>query len=75
MFLEKDEIRRLTGRKTRHTQKQVLDAMGIHYKENGIGELVISKRHVERVLGGEPGEIQYDQDPKASMPNFAAIGG
>ncbi|WP_288365535.1 DUF4224 domain-containing protein [uncultured Marinobacter sp.] len=73
MFLSKDEIVRLTGKKTRHTQKQVLDAMGITWKENGIGELVVSRKHVERVLGGEPGEI-YHQGQEA-MPNFAAIGG
>jgi len=75
MFLTSDEITRLTGRHRRHTQKAVLDAMGVTYKENGIGELVVSRKHVERVLGGEPGEIRYEQDPSASMPNFSAIGG
>jgi len=76
VFLEKDEIRRLTGRSTRRTQKQVLDAMGIHYKENGIGELVISKRHVERVLGGEAVEVHHQvHGSHSAMPDFSAIGG
>lgn len=71
MFLEADEIERLTGKVRRKPQKQVLDAMGITYKENGIGELVISRKHVERVLGGEdtvPGHVV-----ESAGPNFAAL--
>lgn len=75
MFLTTDEIQRLTGKARRHTQKAVLDAMGIAYKENGIGELVVSRKHVERVLGGETVEVHHQGDGSAGMPNFAAING
>jgi len=73
MFLTSDEITRLTGRHRRHTQKAVLDAMGVTYKENGIGELVVSRKHVERVLGGESVDVHQHID--GAMPNFAAIEG
>lgn len=72
MFLSDSELRELTGRAYRKSQKQTLDAMGIQYKENGIGELVVSRKHVERVLGGEavePAQLMTD-----ATPNFAALG-
>ncbi|PFG08863.1 MULTISPECIES: DUF4224 domain-containing protein [unclassified Marinobacter] len=50
MFLTNNEVVRLTGRHRRTQQKQVLEALGIVYIENGIDELVISTVHVERVL-------------------------
>lgn len=72
VFLTKSEIEDLTGRKIFRTQKKALDAMEILYRENGIGDLVVSRKHVERVLGGEAVEVQQSQ---GDMPNFAAIGG
>jgi hypothetical protein len=75
MFLTKDEIARLTGRARPNTQKSVLGAMGIAYKENGIGELVVSRKHVERILGGETAEIHHQGDINVSLPNFSVIGG
>lgn len=50
MFLTNNEVVRLTGKHRRTQQKQVLEALGIMYAENGIDELVISKNHVERFL-------------------------
>lgn len=58
MFLSEEEIYKLTGKRRRTQQKQVLDAKGITYFENGINELVISKAHVERVLSGEAPSTQ-----------------
>jgi hypothetical protein len=72
MFLTKDEIVQLTGRHRKTCQKQVLEAIGIEYRENGINDLVISRRHVERVLGGEPSEPEHSGQAE---PNFAAVGG
>lgn len=73
MFLSTDELARLTGKQRKGPQKQVLDAMGITWKENGIGELIVSRKHVERVLGGESVEIHHQA--QGAQPNFAAIGG
>ena len=67
MFLEKEEIDRLTGKKQRRTQMQVLDAMGITYFVNGIDELVVSRRHVEARLGTAA------SDPAGKAPNFAIL--
>lgn len=74
LLLSYSEIQRLTGKSRRSTQKQVLDAMGIRYKENGIGELAVSRKHVERVLDGDmPDYLKNESD--VGMPNFAALGG
>jgi len=72
VFLTKVEIEGLTGRKISRTQKQSLEAMKIMYRENGIGEIVVSRKHVERVLGGDEVEAQQAE---GDLPNFAAIGG
>ncbi|HIO30785.1 DUF4224 domain-containing protein [Marinobacter salarius] len=71
MFLSQEEIYKLTGKKRRTQQKQILDAKGITYFENGIDELVILKAHVERVLSGEVGATggtgpDFDKLRKAS---------
>jgi hypothetical protein len=74
LLLSYSEIQRLTGKSRRSTQKQVLDAMGIRYKENGIGELAVSRKHVERALDGDmPDYLKNESD--VGMPNFAALGG
>lgn len=67
MFLTNNEVLRLTGRHRRTQQKQVLEALGIVYVENGIDELVISKTHVERALS--------DRTQRAieTGPNFNAL--
>lgn len=68
MFLTKDEITALTGKSRRAQQKQVLEAVGIRYLENGIGELVVSRAHVESRLGGAD-QITIE----GSGPNFDAL--
>lgn len=67
MFLEQEEVERLTGKSRRAQQKQVLEARGIYYIENGIGELVVSRAHVERILEGKP------QERDSSGPNFDSL--
>ncbi|WP_417544202.1 DUF4224 domain-containing protein [Marinobacter sp.] len=67
MFLTNNEVVRLTGRHRRTQQKQVLEALGIVYIENGIDELVISKTHVERVLSDNT------QRGIETGPNFNAL--
>ena len=74
LFLSENEICRLTGRGRRNRQMQVLGAMGICYRQNGIGELVVSRLHVEQLLGGVmPDYLKNSSD--LGMPNFAALGG
>lgn len=68
MFLTQDEVVVLTGKSRRAQQKQVLEAAGIYYIENGIGELVVSRAHVERRLGGSD-----DVTVSGSVPNFESL--
>lgn len=70
LLLSASEIHRLTGKSRRGSQMEVLDAMGINYKENGIGELAVSRKHVESVLSGG-----HHQKSSAAAHNFAALGG
>ncbi len=67
MFLEKGEVKTLTGKSHKKAQKQWLDAKGIRYFENGIGEIVISRAHVEHLLGVE------SDTGSSSGPNFGAL--
>ncbi len=67
MFLTQDEVAVLTGKSRRAQQKQVLEAAGIRYIENGIGELVVSRAHVEQKLGGVEDKIT------GSGPNFESL--
>lgn len=64
MFLEADEIKRLTGKCHLKKQMEVLDAKGITYFVNGINELVVSRRHVEAKLGA------LSAEPTGKKPNF-----
>jgi len=68
MFLTQDEVAVLTGKSRRAQQKQVLEAAGIRYLENGIGELVVSRAHVEQRLGGSD-----EATISGSAPNFDSL--
>lgn len=68
MFLTKEEMVVLTGKSRKAQQMQVLDAAGIRYIENGIGELVVSRAHVEQRLGGSDKTTM-----SGSAPNFEAL--
>ena len=68
MFLTQDEVAVLTGKTRKSSQKQVLEAAGIRYIENGIGEIVVSRAHVEHRLGGGD-QITIE----GSGPNFEAL--
>jgi hypothetical protein len=54
-FLSADEVRELTGYARRHMQRAALDRMGIKYARRPDGMPVVSRRHVERVLGANLG--------------------
>ena len=68
MFLTQDEVAVLTGKTRKSSQKQVLEAAGIRYIENGIGEIVVSRAHVEQRLGGG-----NENTAPGSAPNFEAL--
>jgi hypothetical protein len=61
MFLSADELVELTGRRQRESQAQALRMMGIEHKMRADGRLVVSRRHVEQVLGVAPaGPVDVD---------------
>ena len=49
-FLTKEEVARLTGRKTRHLQAAQLRQMGIPFRVNAVGEPVVT---VAAVVGNQ----------------------
>ena len=51
MFLSADELAELTGRRQREAQANALRMMGIEHKTRADGRLVVSRRHVEQLLG------------------------
>lgn len=53
MFLTREELIELTGRSQRASQEQVLRGMGIEHKVRADGRIIVSRRHVEQVLGAD----------------------
>jgi len=71
MFLTLDEVQQLTGRRRRDAQEAALRAMGIEHRINAIGKVVVSKAHVELVLGGAPSNST--KSDRAEQPNWEAL--
>lgn len=53
MFLTAEEIAQLTDRTQRRAQRAVLNFMGIEHKVRPDGSLVVSRAHVEKMLGAQ----------------------
>jgi hypothetical protein len=51
MFLTKDELTYLTGRRQRRSQAQALRSMGIEHRIRPDGHIVVLRRHVEQLFG------------------------
>ncbi|MGQ7249568.1 DUF4224 domain-containing protein [Halomonas sp. V046] len=68
LFLASDEIEELTGRKRRKEQSAALDRMGIRWKMNAAGSLIVGRRHVEQVLCDEG-----NSDRQRTRPNLEAL--
>jgi hypothetical protein len=68
MFLTEDELVTLTGRKTARTQSVVLSQMGINFKLNAIGKVIVLRSHAEQVISGE-----RNRSAKIFEPNWAAV--
>jgi len=67
MFLSDDEIERLTGRKRKKQQIDVLEALGVIFVVNGINELIVSRSHIESKLGGDEDQRSSQKSPNYSM--------
>ena len=68
LFLTVEELAHLTGRKQHKSQREALDAMGVYWKVNAAGKLLVGRKHVEEVFGGHGGEARCQV-----KPNFDAL--
>ena len=69
LLLTPGEIETLTGRKRTKEQCAALDGMGVRWKINASGALIVGRLHVEQVLCGE----NTNQAPETKRPNFEAL--
>lgn len=69
LLLTPEELENLTGRKRCKEQCAALDSMGVRWKVNASGALIVGRRHVEQVLCGE----SPNQTPEAKRPKFEAL--
>lgn len=69
MFLDEEEVREMTDRKTRSAQRKMLNALGITYKVRADGSILVLRAHVERELGGASTEAVRK---KEFVPNWSA---
>lgn len=69
MFLDEDEVREMTDRKTRSAQRKMLNALGITYKVRADGSVLVLRAHVERELGGAPAQSARKRE---FIPNWNA---
>jgi len=69
-FLTPADVKQLTGKVRGAEQAEQLNRMGIEFKKRPTdGEVVVSRLHVERVLGGLPKTV----NKKDIGPNFNRI--
>jgi hypothetical protein len=68
MFLTREELTLLTGRRQRVSQAQALRAMGIQHRIRPDGHIVVLRRHVELLFGVEA-ERRTAVEP---MPDWSA---
>lgn len=52
LFLDPEELEQLTGRRRGKEQREALEAMGIYWKVNAAGVILVGRRHVEEVFCG-----------------------
>ena len=68
MFLTKDELSNLTGRRQRGSQANALRAMGIEHRVRPDGHVLVLRRHVERIFG----EDIHRRIPEQPIPDWSA---
>ena len=67
IFLSSEELEVLTGRKRPKAQVGMLTDMGIQYKLNAVGSVIVSRRHVEQVLGADNCRTREAKEPKFNL--------
>lgn len=72
IFLTADELVGLTGRLRSSAQKKALHMMGVDFLIRPDGSLVVSRRHVEELLGARPEKVKKKPP---NEPNWAAMPG
>lgn len=70
MFLTKEELEQLTGRKQTAAQQRALRFMGVDHRLRPDGSIAVLKEHVQMIFGGAKPEHQTG---KRIEPNWAAI--
>lgn len=63
LFLTPAELQELTGRSRRDAQARALNAMGITHRARPDGSLVVSRDHVDRLLGGVARSTVVSHEP------------
>lgn len=69
VFLDDSEISQMTRRKRRDAQRVMLNALGIQYMVRADGSFLISRSHVEKMLGGS----ETERKGKNLEPNWEAM--
>lgn len=68
LFLSEEELEQLTGRKRCREQCKALTEMGITWKVNAAGDLIVGRKHVEQALSGE-----MPRQPERKRPNLGVL--
>jgi hypothetical protein len=68
MFLEAQEVERLTGKRRRGAQVRALRAMGIEHKVRPDGVVIVLREHVKKVLDSyvANAKLVLEQEPNWS---------
>ena len=69
-FLTKEELRELTGRALHKRQREWLKAEGWTFTINAAGRPIVSRAHMEAMLGGAKTDTA---ETRTYSPNFGAI--
>lgn len=64
MFLEPEQLQRLTGYKNRTSQRKALNEMGITHKVNAAGDIIVLESHINKLLDGYHDPAKNNQVPK-----------
>lgn len=72
IFLTSDELVELTGLRRSSAQKKALHMMGVDFLIRPDGSLVVSRRHVEELLGARQEKVKKKPP---NEPNWAGIPG
>lgn len=69
MFLTKEQLIELTGRKVRPAQVKALRSMGISHKVRPDGSVAVLTSHIEKALDGLPEKARM----KEWQPDWSAL--